>query len=128
MPSTVTPNSLEFMGPGESVEIGLREREALATCESGNALVLLEMQRTSTWGGDPPDYPTNPSRAAEALPPDINIKPGDFLALTSGGNSMVDIGYGPGVYPIVTAGVSEVTLSVTLTSSDASAWNILRRR
>jgi hypothetical protein len=54
--------------------------------------------------------------------------PGDLLVLLNGGNSTVDVGYGPGIYPIMQVFSDHVQLQVLLTSSDPSAWKVLRRR
>ena len=59
---------------------------------------------------------------------DGSVLPGDLLILTNGANSTVDVGFGPGIYPIVEVTAADVRLSVNLTSNDDSAWKIRRTR
>jgi hypothetical protein len=61
-------------------------------------------------------------------PTDLNVRPKDLLVLTDGTNSAVDVGYGPGVYPIAGVSPSGVTLTVPLQNSGPAAWKITRRR
>lgn len=56
------------------------------------------------------------------------IRPADLFTFLNGANSLVDVGYGPGVYPIKSITTTDVTLSVNLTSSASSGWSITRRR
>jgi hypothetical protein len=48
-----------------------------------------------------------------------------MLQLTSGLNSAVDVGYGPGLFPIVSVSSSGVTLSETLTSTESDSYQFL---
>ena len=56
------------------------------------------------------------------------ILPGDLLVLLNGGNSTVDVGYGPGIYPIVQVFADHVQVQLLMSSSDPSAWKVIRRR
>jgi hypothetical protein len=58
----------------------------------------------------------------------LNILPGDFLALLSGADSLVDVGYGPGLYPIVEVTATLVRLAEDLTVTGSFNWKIIRRR
>jgi len=86
---------------------------AAAVCTSGSADVGIF---TYTAGLNPLDLG------------DTNVKEGDLLILTYGENSLVDVGYGPGVYPIAYVSGNTATLTVSLTSGEDSSWKIVRRR
>lgn len=58
----------------------------------------------------------------------LNILPADFLALLSGADSLVDVGYGPGLYPIVEVTATLVRLAADLTATGSFLWKIIRRR
>jgi hypothetical protein len=104
--TTVGWDHIEKYDPLDEADVSLVETAADANCTGGSDIV-------SFTGYDP---------AA------LGVKPGDFLVLTSGGNSGNDVGYGLGVYPIVGVTSSTVVLSVSLTDSGAASWKIMRRR
>ncbi len=56
------------------------------------------------------------------------VLPGDMVNLLNGGNSSVDVGYGPGIYSVMQVFADHVQLGIALTSNDPSAWKIIRRR
>jgi hypothetical protein len=113
---------LSSKGPDELVEIGLKESEPIATCPADSAVVTLKMQRTEATAG-------NPARALEDVDCAVlGVKPGDFLVLGANPHRVRDVGYGPGVFPIVAVRTTQVTLGVTLLANAESPWTILRRR
>jgi hypothetical protein len=58
-----------------------------------------------------------------------SIRPGDLFQFVSGPNSSVDVGYGPGLYPISSVGTNAVNLCENLAnSSSGDTYKILRRR
>lgn len=136
--TVISMDHLEF-DPLDPLDFRLQESDtAAAICTSGSRDVTLQMHRTSTQTigvpitTDPNEIPpgvSNPPRAIEPFNPVLHgIRPGDLLTLTDNGNSLVDIGYGPGVYPIVEVTSLLVKLSVALTSNDDSGWRVTRRR
>lgn len=110
---------IEKFDPFDVVDMSLNsiENSDGAACTSGSNVVVLS---------------TGASMSETVFDPDTHgVKPGDRLILTNGGNSTVDVGYGPGIYPItqINPGASpRVGLGVNLTSNNPSAWKILRRR
>lgn len=66
------------------------------------------------------------SLAEIANPATGGILPADMLAILSGADSTVDVGYGPGLYPIVEVSSSDVRLGVDLSSSGSVGWQIIR--
>lgn len=109
---------IEKYDPVDVLEAALVESEPLATCTSSSNVVSLQVERT-----------TAPTSAAVSFDPQAGkVLPGDLLALTSGGNSTVDVGFGPGLYPIVQVTPTDVRLSVALTASGTASWKIVRRR
>ena len=53
--------------------------------------------------------------------------PGDMLHLTTGANSTLDVGYGPGRFPVVS--VSDVHIHVAhLLTAGTAAWKLIRRQ
>ena len=105
--------------PQDMADISLWETQSLATVPGFPGtpnVVALQEERTSP-------IATPPVAANVSL-----AKPGDFLVLTTGANAGVDVGYGPGVYPIKSVASPNVTVTTNLTSGAASAWKILRRR
>jgi hypothetical protein len=109
---------IEKYDPIDVAEIALVESQALADCTNGSDIVTLEVERTTapTSGPDPYD------------PQAGGVRPGDLLVLTSGANAAVDVGHGPGVYPIVEVSPTDVRLSVDLTNTETDSWKIVRRR
>lgn len=61
-------------------------------------------------------------------PLSLGALPGDLFVISSGINSTVDVGQGPGVYPIVEVTSTTVKLSVQLGATGTSSWKIIRRR
>jgi hypothetical protein len=59
---------------------------------------------------------------------DTGVLPGDALKITTGTNSTVDHGYGPGVYQIIEVQEGQVTLAHPLTATENVDWQLLRRR
>ena len=115
-PTSISWDHVAKFAPQDSADISLWETQSLATCTATSPLVSLQEERTLPVISPPVDV-------------DISlVKPGDFLILTSGANSLVDVGYGLGVYPIKIVASPDVTVTTNLTSSDSSAWKILRRR
>lgn len=108
---------IEKFDPIDEADISLVEDQSLAACVSTD-IVTLQMQRT-----------TAPTSGPSAFDPQADgVRPGDFLALTSGSNSTVDVGYGLGVYPIIAVTSAHVQLSVALTNTENDSWKIIRRR
>ena len=105
--------------PQDFAKIAIWETQALATCTAASPIVSLQEERLSAVPD--PAFPPQPASLAA-------IRPGDLLVLLSGANAAVDVGYGPGVYPIKTVASPLVTATVPLTSNDPAAWKILRRR
>lgn len=62
-------------------------------------------------------------------PATAGFRLGDFFVPKTalGSNMTDDIGYGPGIYPIVAVSATTVTLSTTLNAGGRTTWNILRR-
>ena len=56
------------------------------------------------------------------------VRPGDLLQLVTGADSTVDVGYGAGIYPIITVTTSNVTLAVALSATGSFSWRLIRRR
>lgn len=109
---------IEKYDPTDAVEVSLVEDQALAACIATTFTVSLQMQRTTT-----------PTSGPSAFNPQADgVRPGDLLALTSGVNGSVDVGYGPGVYPIVAVSSSNVRLSRALGTTESDSWKIIRRR
>ena len=108
--------------PQDVLDVSIWESQSLATVPGFPGtpdVVALQEERLSA----SPDPAFPPQAAGVSL-----SKPGDLLLLLSGANAAVDVGYGPGVYPIKEVASPNVTLTVALTSSAPSAWKILRRR
>ena len=101
--SPVSVDHIATLGPGEQVDTTLISSTQCTYNTDGTQVLL---------GSDPST---------------MNILPGDFLILNQGGNSTVDVGYGPGVYPIVAVSHTAVVLAATLSSGDVSTWSIRRR-
>lgn len=59
-------------------------------------------------------------------PAHSGVLPGDMLVLLDGGNASVDVGYGPGVFPIAQVSSSNVRLTLPLTSTGAAHWKVRR--
>lgn len=57
----------------------------------------------------------------------LKVVPGDFLLILEGPNSSVDVGYGNGVYPIVTVSGASATLMFPLSSTGTYQYGIRRR-
>lgn len=111
-------DQLELSGPTDEIDVTLIESVAQATCTSGSDTVVLSTQRTTT-----------PAQAVVGYNPRTGgVLPGDRLIITSGANAGVDVGFGAGVYPIVSVSTNSVSLSVLLTNSESTSWSILRRR
>lgn len=117
--------SIWDLDPLDLTESAIIEDDLLgASCSSGSNIVTLQMQRTES--------SPHAARAAEPFNPYLSgIRPGDVLVLTSGTNSTHDVGYGPGIFPIVqvtsTAPNGDVRLSVNLPNTGSAAWKIVRR-
>ena len=107
--SSVTPTSLEEWDPQDVATINLSNVASGTATPSGTTVAL-----TTGYTGN--------------SPADLDVRPGDLLRLTSGGNSTVDVGYGPGVFPIIAVTSSHVVLAQALPSSDTSPWTVTRRR
>ena len=105
--------------PQDVADVALWETQAIATCTAASPIVALQEERVSA--SPDPAFPPQPASISLA-------KPGDMLVLTTGANSLVDVGYGPGVYPIKAVASPNVTLTTNLTSGVSSAWKIRRRR
>ena len=105
--------------PQDVADLSLWETQSIATCIAASPIVALQEERLSAV----PDPAFPPQPASVSL-----VKPGDLLLLLSGANSAVDVGYGPGVYPIKEVASPNVTVTTNLSSSDPAAWKILRRR
>lgn len=102
--------------PLDPITVGLKETTTdAAVCTSGSRDVTLR-----SWEGAGPHVVLDPSV--------VGVKPGDLLVLYNGGNSLVDIGYGPGIYPIVEVTALVVKTSLALTSNDDSSWAVIRSR
>lgn len=107
---------LLFLDPDDRASIAIGESTAgAAICTAASSTVVLQ----EAVGAGP---------LTTLNPVTYGIIPGDLLVLTSGGNSSVDIGYGNGIYPIISSQAGDVTLSVSLTSNDDSPWKVIRRR
>lgn len=107
---------LSVFDPTDVLDVVLVETDpAAATCVALSNQVSLQQ-----WASGPGYEPFDPVLRG--------VKPGDILVLTDGGNSTVDVGYGPGVYPIIEVDPTWVAVAVGLTTSDPSGWKILRRR
>ncbi len=116
--STVGWDHISYNDPIDGAEISVLEDQALATCTSSSNEVSLEVERT-----------TSPTSGPDAFDPQAaGIMPGDLLNITSGANSLVDVGHGPGVYVIVEITPTSVILSVDLTATESTSWKIIRRR
>lgn len=48
---------------------------------------------------------------------DLGVSPGDYLAITSGADSTIDVGYGMGLYPIAAVSTTTITLTRNLTET-----------
>lgn len=106
---TETPigfDHLEKFDPGEQVDVSLVD-----TTGAGTTVGLPTVTFT-----------------ALANPAAMGVLPGDILALLSGADSAIDVGYGPGLYPIVEVSATNVKLAGNLTASGSFAWKIIRRR
>lgn len=111
---------LDFFDPAD---VSLSETDTAAATPGGVGLKTISLQMHRTTNN------ANPSRAIEAFNPVTHgVLPGDLLVLTSGANSTVDVGYGPGVYPIAQVANPNLTLTQPLTSGATSSWSIVRRR
>lgn len=126
--SDAAPISWDYVSkfaPQDSADISQWETQSVATCTASSPIVALQEERVSS-----APYPGPiPNPAFPPQPASISLsKPGDLLILLSGGNASVDVGYGPGVYPIKEVASPNVTITTNLTSNDPSAWKILRRR
>ena len=104
--TTIAFDHVEKYDPTDVLEMALVETANDANCTNGSDQVSF-----STYD-----------------PTELLARPGDFLVLTSGGNSTVDVGHGPGVYPIRKVTLAGVFLTGALTASGPAAWKILRRR
>lgn len=99
--------------PQDEVKSMLRETDTGAAQCLGTDVTL------RSWNG----------AAYTVLDTTLFVIPGDYLHLLNGGNSTVDIGCGPGVYPVVSVqAAGAVRLARTLTANDTSAWELIRRR
>lgn len=104
--------------PIDVADAAIAERSNRATCTAASKIVTLQMQRT-----------TAPTSGPSAVNPiTLHVLPGDILKLAGAGNGAVDLGYGAGLYPIVSVTASDVRLAVNLTASETVAWSIIRRR
>lgn len=102
--------------PSDPIAIGLKEtNSSAALCTSGSRDVTLRSKL-----GASPYVVLNPASQG--------ILPGDLLQLLNGPNSTVDVGYGPGIYPIVEVTSLVVKLAAALTDNTDSAWVVIRRR
>ena len=111
--SSIPYDQLNY-SPVEEAKIIIKEdNPSAATC--GTYLVTLR-----SWDGV--SYTT--------LDTSTIARPGDYLRLLNGGNSLTDVGAGPGVYPIVEVEAFPGTVKIwhPLGSSDPSAWEVIRRR
>lgn len=108
-----------LFAPQDVVDIALWEAESIASCSAGSPTVVINEERVSV----SPDAPF-PSQ-----PADLSlVKPGDLLILLSGTNALVDVGYGPGAYPIKAVASPNLTVTTNLSSGGTAAWKIVRRR
>lgn len=108
---------IEKYDPIDAAEIELVEDQLLANCLASD-VVALQMQRTTAPAGAPVVF--DPQAAG--------VMPGDLLVITSGANSLVDNGQGPGVYPIVAVTALNVQISVPFLNVEMTSWKIIRRR
>lgn len=109
---------ISYYDPTDEAEIAIVENQSLATCTSSSNEVSLEVERT-----------TSPTSGPDVFDPQVaGILPGDLLNITSGGNSLVDVGHGLGIYVIVEVTPTSVILSVDLTVTESTSWKIIRRR
>jgi hypothetical protein len=92
--------------PLDSVELSLTDPGGSASCTNGSSEVTLS-------SFNPRDQ--------------LLARPGDLLVLTSGTNSTVDVGYGPGVYPVVEVSSTILGLSVALGTTETVGWKLIRR-
>jgi len=116
--SAIGWDHVEKYDPIDALEVAVVETQSLAACTAASALVTLQVERT-----------TAPTSGPVAWDPQAaGVRPGDLLTLTSGANGAVDVGYGPGVYPIVAVSSTNVQLSKTLGSTESDSWKIVRRR
>jgi len=108
---------LQRFNPEDAAFGDLRESQALAVCTATSATVTLSEERT-----------TAPASGPSAVNPvTIKVLPGDLLIL-GGTNGTVDVGYGLGVYPIVSVTSTNIVLAMTLGTSESVSWTISRRR
>lgn len=113
--SAVGWGHIPFFDPYDVADVVLFESKTdAAICALSPVVTLQE------WSVSLLFQPFNPAASG--------VKPGDLLHLLNGANSNVDVGYGLGVYPITAISTSTVTLGVALSSTDPSAWKIVRRR
>lgn len=105
--------------PQDMADVALWETQSIATCTAASPVVVLQEERVSA--SPDPAFPPQPASISLA-------KPGDLLILLSGANAAVDVGYGPGVYPIKEVASPNVTVTVALSSNDPANWKLLRRR
>lgn len=98
---------IEKFGPIDEVEAVLISQDfaEYATFVSGSAVVAMAVD-----------------------PLGIGTLPGDLFVVMSGVNSIVDVGYGPGVYPIVEVSTLSLTLATPMSTNDIGSWKIIRRR
>ncbi len=108
-PSTsVGYNHRDFFDPYDSADISLVNGSATATSTAGSNSVSIS------------------SGGLNLVNPPL---PGDLFIFTSGSNAGVDIGYGPGAYPVLGGStVLLVFLSKNVTYSETDTFKILRRR
>lgn len=109
---------IEKFDPIDELTMGLVESVALASCTATMDTVTFQVQRTIAPAAGPFAYDPQAGK----------VLPGDLLVLTSGANSAVDVGHGPGVYPIVEVSSTNVRLSHALGSTESDSWQIVRRR
>lgn len=105
--------------PQDVVDIALWESQSIASCTGGSPIVAINEERLSA--SPDPAFPSQP--ASLSL-----VKPGDLLVLLSGANSLVDVGYGAGVYPIKAVSSPNLTVTTNLSNGGTAAWKIVRRR
>lgn len=108
-----------LFAPQDVADIALWETQSIASCTGGSPVVVMNEQRVSS--SPDPAFPSQP--ASLSL-----VKPGDLLVLLSGANALVDVGYGPGVYPIKAVASPNLTVTTNLSSGGTAAWKVVRRR
>jgi hypothetical protein len=87
------------------------------------ALTLIPGSATATAVGGSPSVSITASTLASAP------LPGDLFIFMSGSNASVDVGYGPGAFPIISGSTTTtVVLSQNAPNSQTGAFKILRRR